>query len=97
VPSWRSRSILRRVWSDAVTMRLREAASCDLLSAFAIAVATSSVNSAICCSASAGNRSRVVPAAIAPQSEPPTMIGTATVHRTPNRRKRWSRGPERRS
>jgi hypothetical protein len=44
VPSCRSRSIRRRAWSDAATIRLREAASSDLVSAFAVAVASSSVN-----------------------------------------------------
>jgi hypothetical protein len=76
VPSCRSRSIRRRVSSPAATTRAREAASAARLSAFAIAVATSSVNEARRASVSAGSGcSRVMPAAIIPHSRPSTMIG----------------------
>ena len=55
-PSCRSRSMRRRASSAAMTTRAREATSSSRLSAFAIAVATSSVNSAICDSVSGRER-----------------------------------------
>jgi hypothetical protein len=55
----------------------------DRLSAFAIAVAASSVNAVMRCSVSGGKRSRSVPAATEPQSDPSTIIGTATAQRIP--------------
>jgi hypothetical protein len=45
-PSCRSRTIRRRASSEAATILLRDAAISAELSAFAIAVATSSVNEA---------------------------------------------------
>ena len=57
-------------------MRARDAVSSARLSAFAIAVATSSVNSARRDSIPAGIGSDFVdPAAITPQRRPSTMIG----------------------
>ena len=54
-PSCRSRTTRRRSSSVAATSRARDAATSVRASAFAIAVATSSVNSAICDSVSGGN------------------------------------------
>ena len=76
-------------------MRAREAASSARLSAFAIAVATSSVNSPICDSVSAGNgASLLVEAAITPQRRPPTTIGQPTDERMPSARASSAIGPE---
>ena len=55
MPSCRSRSIRLRVSSAAATIRAREAISSARLSAFAIAVATSSVKLARRASVSAGS------------------------------------------
>jgi hypothetical protein len=77
----------RRVSSAAATTRAREAARAERLSAFAIAVATSSVESAICDSVSGGNGvPRLDDAAIAPHSRPPTTIGQPTDERIPSAR-----------
>src|SRR5437764_6477459 len=57
MPSWRSRSIRRRVSSAAATMRAREAVSSVRASAFAMAVATSSAKSAMRDSVSVGSGS----------------------------------------
>ena len=70
----------RRVSSDAATIRLREAASSDLPSAFAIAVATSSVNFSSRSSVSGGSDSRAL-TVIAPHRRPSTTIGLATCER----------------
>ena len=76
-PSCRSRSIRRRVSSAAATILARDAVSWARLSAFAMAVAMSSVNSAMRPSVPTGIRSGADQAeAIAPQSRPATTIGT---------------------
>ena len=53
-PSWRSRSIPRRAWSAAATMRARDARNSARVSALAIAVATRSAKSPIRASVSPG-------------------------------------------
>jgi hypothetical protein len=84
MPSCRSRSIRFRTSSAATTIRAREAISSALLSAFAMAVATSVVNSARRNSVSGGSGSGLVdPAAITPQRRPSTMMGTPTADWTP--------------
>ena len=72
-PSCRSRSIRRRVASAVATIRAREASSSARPSAFAIAVATSSVNFASRppCRPAAARRSRE-PTAMTPQRRPST-------------------------
>ena len=70
----------RRVSSAAVTTRARDAASSARLSAFAIAVATSSVNSDMRPSTPSGRgRSRAHSVIITPQRRPPTKIGVPSV------------------
>ena len=73
-------------------MRLRDAASSDLLSAFAIAVATSSPTFSMRSSASGGSSS-LAATTIAPQRRPSTTIGLATVHTVPGRPKPAEMGP----
>ena len=85
----------RRVSSDAATMRLREAASSDLLSAFAIAVATSSVKFSSRSSAPAGNGSdRCVATSMTPQRRPSTAIGAPIADLQPCRRAISAASPE---
>jgi hypothetical protein len=77
------------------TTRAREAVRAERLSAFAIAVATSLVKSAICDSVSGGNGdSRLDDAAITPHSRPPTTIGQPTDERIPSARASSAIGPE---
>ena len=81
----------RRNAACSSASRAREAR----LSAFAIAVATSSVNEASRASVSAGSScSRVEPAAITPHRPPSTMIGVATAEWTPICRAVIPTGPE---
>ena len=76
-PSWRSRSIRRRVSSAVATTRAREAASSARLWALAIAVAISSVNCAMRSSVPGGSGSgRFQAAIIAPHTRAPTITGT---------------------
>jgi hypothetical protein len=83
-PSCRSRTTRRRSSSVAATIRARDAATSVCASAFAIAVATSSVNSAICDSVSAANGIALfVEAAITPHRRPSTTIGQPTDDRIP--------------
>ncbi len=95
MPSCRSRSIRLRVSSAAATIRAREAISSARLSAFAIAVATSSVKEARRASVSAGSgcsgRERAV---ITPQRRPSTMTGVPTPEPTPRSRAATPSGPE---
>lgn len=68
-------------------MRAREAVSAVWASALAIAVATSSVNLAICASVSGGKgSSRSLEAAITPHNQPATTIGQPTEARIPTAR-----------
>src|SRR6266542_3128878 len=69
----------------------RDAASSDLLSAFATAVATSSVNLSSRSSVSAGSSS-LLETITAPQRRPSTMIGPETVETTPRRASMSARG-----
>ena len=83
----------RRAWSDAATIRLREAASSDLLSAFAIAVARSSVNFSRRPSVPAGRSSSVDEMVIAPHRRPSATIGLPTVETVPSRRAATATAP----
>ena len=67
-------------------MRAREATSSARLSVLAIAVAASSVKSAMRCSVPPGNGPRRDKATIAPQRRPLTWMGLATAERSPSRR-----------
>ena len=69
-----------------MTIRRREAASSDLLSAFAIAVASSSVNFSRRPSIPDGRSSSVDATFIAPHRRPSTTIGLATDETIPMRR-----------
>src|SRR5204862_2805717 len=69
------------------------AASSALLSALAIAVAMSSANFSRRASASSGSSSSDEKMLIAPQRRPSTMIGLATVEKTPRRRAASATGP----
>ena len=71
--------------SEAATIRRRDAASSDLLSALAIAVATSSVNFSRRSSVSGGSASWVDETLTVPHVRPSTMIGLATVETMPSR------------
>ena len=86
IPSWRSRSIRRRASSAAATILRREAASSSELSAFAIAVATSSVNRSSRSSVpgSGGRSAFVDETPIMPHVLPSTVMGAATDDRRPN-------------
>jgi len=76
--------VARGMSSAAATIRARDAATSVRDSVFAIAVATSSVNSAICDSVSGGNGVALVDeAAITPHSRPSTRIGQPTDDRIP--------------
>ena len=77
-PSCRFRSIRRRASLPATTMRAREAASSARLEALAIAIASSSVNSAIRSSVSSGSGPSRELATIAPQRVPATTTGLPT-------------------
>ena len=82
-PSCRSRSIRRRVASAVATIRARDASSSARLSVFAIAVATSSVNSASRLSVSGGGGSSVVETTAGPPERPSTKTGAPTDERQP--------------
>ena len=77
-------------------MRAREAVISARLSAFAIAVAKSSVNCARRVSVSAGSRgsNRIEPTVITPHRRPSTTIGVPTVERKPLLRAAIPTGPE---
>ena len=93
-PSCRSRTTRRRSSSVAATIRARDAATSVRASAFAIAVATSSVNSAICDSVSGGNGVALLDeAAMTPQRRPSTTIGQPTDERIPKLRASCAIGP----
>jgi hypothetical protein len=77
-PSCRSRSIRRRASSPAATILLRDAESSAAPSAFAIAVATSSVNEASRTSVSGGSGPSFDVAVTVPQRRPSTTIGLPT-------------------
>jgi hypothetical protein len=95
VPSCRSRSIRRRLSSAAATIRAREAVSSARPAAFAIAVATSSVNEARRSSVSGGNgRSPRELAAITPHTRPWTMIGVPADDWKPLSRRAVPNAPE---
>ena len=80
MPSWRLRSIRRRVSSDAATTRAREAASSSQACAFEMAIATSSAKSSSRASASTGRGCCAVEeAAIMPHTRPCTTTGLPTV------------------
>jgi hypothetical protein len=79
--------------SDAATIRLREAASSDLLSAFAMAVASSSVNFSRRPSVPAGRSSSVDETVIAPHRRPSTKTGLPTVETVPRRRAATATAP----
>ena len=89
------RSIRRRLSSPAATIRTRDAANAARLSAFAIAVATKSVNEP----AGAPQRRPAAAARRAnrrqqPPTAPSTMIGVPTAERTPRSRAPIPSGPE---
>jgi hypothetical protein len=87
--------LLGAVVQVALDARAREALSSERLSALATAVATSSVNSAICDSVSTGNgASPLHEAAITPQRRPPTTIGQPIDERIPSARASCASGPE---
>ena len=84
MPSWRSRSIRRRVSSAALTIRARDPASSARASALAIAAAASSAKSVRRASVSAGSGVEE-PASSTPHSRPSTTIGAPTAEWTPSR------------
>ena len=94
VPSWRLRSILRRVSSAWVTMRLRELARALWLSALEIAVAIRLVTSAKRASASTGNSTEPSePSINAPRPPRRRMRDSARVSPNALERRQLDRGP----
>ena len=83
-PSCRSCSIRRRAWSAAATIRARNAVTSARASAFATAVAASSVNPASRASVPAGSGARLDAMLTMPHSRPSTLTGTPTTVRTPS-------------
>ena len=86
-PSCRSRSNRRRAWSALATILARDWIRSLRASAPAIAVATSSLNSASRCSVSAARRIRRVPTMMPPHRRPSTRIGASTAERKPSCRR----------
>ena len=94
-PSCRSRTTRRRSSSVAATIRARDAATSARASVFAIAVATSSVNSASRSSMWSGRGSAsATPAPITPQNSPSTTIAAPVP--SGSRSGLWRRGSRRR-